>query len=561
MLLHLHVKNLALISEAEVDFGPGLNILTGETGAGKSILLGSMQLILGAKGTKGMIRAGEEFGLVELLFSVEDEMALSALQKMGVEPDGGQVLLSRRISEGRGICRLNGETTTLGRLKDVASVLLDIHGQHEHQSLLYPERQLEILDSYGKEGIAPLREAVSAAFGEYRRISMKLKSMDMDAENRNREMAFLEFELSEIEKAHLIPGEDEKLEEEFRRMGSSKNLLLAYQGADSLIGSEGDGQLAIERACQLLKGVGSQDAEAASLACALQEVESLLSDTSREIRSAMDSLSFSEEEYYQVSQRLDLINSMKMRYGHSLEEISHYADKQQARLDELLSYEETIASLKEEAQVARKALDKSCRELSEKRQVYARELEEKIREGLRDLNFLDVRFEIAFTKRKAYREDGFDEVEYHISTNPGAEMGPLGSIVSGGELSRIMLAIKAILADKDHIETLIFDEIDTGISGRTAQMVSEKMAYIGRSRQVLCITHLPQIAAMADVHFGIEKSVQGSSAITEIHRLSKEEQYQELARLLSGAEVTEAVLENAKEMKRLAGQVKEGKKA
>ena len=557
MLLHLHVKNLALIEEAEVTFGPGLNILTGETGAGKSILLGSMQLILGAKIKSGMIRANADSALVELLFDVEDERAKQALDSLGVGLEDGQVILSRRITEGKSINRINGETSTLGHMKEVASVLLDIHGQHEHQSLVSNQRQLEILDAYGKEEIEPAREMVSQAFQKFRAVNAKVKSMDMDAESRSREVAYLEFELSEIEKAQLKPGEDEELEASFKRMSESQTIREALAGAKQLISGEEGAYDGVDEACRLLKNVAGLDAEVAGLAATLEELDALLADFGRDLTACLEGLSFSEEDFYETSQRLDLINSMKSRYGHTIDEIEAYALKQQARLDALLSYEETLEHLKGEAHQAKKELDQACHTLSEKRKRYAKELEERITEGLKDLNFLDVRFSIDFAKRKAYKEDGFDEVTYMISTNPGTPPGPLAEVVSGGELSRIMLAIKAILADRDHIETLIFDEIDTGISGRTAQKVSEKMAVIGRCRQVLCITHLPQIAAMADAHFEITKQVDGELTTTSIRKLEEGTEVAELARLLAGASVTDAVLENAAEMKRLADQTKQ----
>jgi len=554
MLVNLHVKNLALIEEAEVEFGPGLNILTGETGAGKSILLGSIQLILGGKMTRSMIRANADYALVELLFQVENQAACEALKALDLEPEDGQILLSRKMMEGRSINKINGQTTTVGRMKEAAAVLLDIHGQHEHQSLLYPDRQLQILDAFGKEEIGTAAESTAEAFKKYRTCVAKMKALDMDAETRSREIAYLEFELGEIEKAALKDGEDEQLEAAFRRMSSSQKIREALSEAAALTGAgEGSGaSMAVSQACRVLRSVGSMDPEAEGLARSLEEIDSLLTDFCRELSACMDDLQFDEEDFYQVSRRLDMINGLKSRYGQSVPQILAYADRQQARLNDLMGYEQTLEELKNEQRAARGELDRACRELSERRRACARELEEKILAGLKDLNFADVKFAIRFSKRKTYSENGFDEISYEISTNPGAAPGPLADIVSGGELSRIMLAIKAILADKDQIETLIFDEIDTGISGRTAQKVSEKMALIGRNHQILCITHLPQIAAMADYHFEIEKHTDGETTVTQIHLLDEESSIRELARLLSGASLTEAVLRNAAEMKRLA---------
>ena len=554
MLIHLHVKNLALIEEAEVDFRSGLNVLTGETGAGKSILLGSMQLILGSRVSKNLIRTNASYGLVELLFQVDDEETVSRLQDLDIEPEEGQVVLSRKIMEGKSINRINGESCTVSRMKAAAGLLLDIHGQHEHQSLLDQERQLEILDAYGKEEILPAREETSAAFRLYRKCCADIKALDIDQAQRSREIAFLEFEIAEIDHASLSPGEDEELEQKFKRMTNSKkimevlNQVMQQSGGGESLGASAS----VSEGCRLLRQISDLDTELKPLSDSLEQIDSLLGDFLRECSAYLDDLSFDEEDFYEVSQRLDLLNNLKAKYGGSIPEILHYREEQMKRLDDLLSHEERLAALKEEHAQARKKLDLASRTLSEIRRKYALALENQVIEGLKDLNFLKVQFSIEFSRKKTYTENGFDDVVYQISTNPGESLKPLGEIVSGGELSRIMLAIKAILADRDHIGTLIFDEIDTGISGRTAQKVSEKMAYIGQHHQVLCITHLPQIAAMADAHFEIRKEAEGGTTVTKIQSLDEEASVRELARLLSGAQLTEAVIGNAREMKRLA---------
>lgn len=554
MLVHLHVKNLALIEDIEVEFGPGLNILTGETGAGKSVLLGSMQLILGGRITKDMIREGASYALVELLFQVENKTAEEELEALGVSLEDGQVLLSRKILDGRSISKINGETCTVSQMKAAASCLLDIHGQHEHQSLLYEDKQLEILDAYGKDKIDPVKEKVKEAYKAYRNCLRTLKSMDTDEEQRNREKAFLEFELGEIENAHLIPGEDEELEKQYRKLSNGRLILETLQTVRGLTGydsGQGAGEAA-GAAVRELSRVTEYDAQLASLGNTLQEIDSLLNDFNRELSSYVEEMTFDEETFYEVEKRLDLLNSLKAKYGRTLEDIQTYREKQKKKLEDIERFEERFQEARESLKKSKEHLEKYSNDLSEIRKQYSSILTEKILEGLRDMNFLDVKFQISFQRKKEYTDNGFDHIEYEISTNPGESVKPLGKIVSGGELSRIMLAIKAILADRDQIETLIFDEIDTGISGRTAQKVSEKMAVIGRNHQVLCITHLPQIAAMADTHFEIEKHQKGMETITEIHPLEGETSIRELARLLGGAEITEAVLRNAKEMKELA---------
>ena len=552
MLVHLHVKNLALIEEAEVEFGPGLNILTGETGAGKSILLGSMQLILGGKTSRNMIRENADYALVELLFQLENPRVLKKLEDLDLYPEEGQILLSRKIMDGRSISKINGETCTVGQMKAAAACLLDIHGQHEHQSLLYRDKQLEILDSYGRAQIFPQKTLVEEAYRQYRKSLEELKSLDIDEEQRNREMAFLEFEVTEIENAALMLGEDEELERQYKKLSNARKIMEVLQTVHTITGYENGAGDMTGTALREMTKVTQYDEELESLSQTLNEADSLLNDFHRELSSYLDDLVFDEETFYQVERRLDLINNLKAKYGQEISGILSYRDKQIGKLEKLRKYEEYFQAAKEKVQREEKKLEEASYELSKIRQEYKEQLEKKVVQGLKDLNFLDVDFAIRFDRRKNYTPNGFDDVEYEISTNPGEMRKPLGQIVSGGELSRIMLALKAILADRDEIETLIFDEIDTGISGRTAQKVSEKMAVIGKHHQVLCITHLPQIAAMADTHFEIEKHVKGSETTTQIHPLNEEDSVKELARLLGGAEITAAVLENAKEMKELA---------
>ena len=552
MLVHLHVKNLALIEEAEVEFGPGLNILTGETGAGKSILLGSMQLILGGKTSRNMIRENADYALVELLFQLENPRVLKKLEDLDLYPEEGQILLSRKIMDGRSISKINGETCTVGQMKAAAACLLDIHGQHEHQSLLYRDKQLEILDSYGRAQIFPQKTLVEEAYRQYRKSLEELNSLDIDEEQRNREMAFLEFEVTEIENAALMLGEDEELERQYKKLSNARKIMEVLQTVHTITGYENGAGDMTGTALREMAKVTQYDEELESLSQTLNEADSLLNDFHRELSSYLDDLVFDEETFYQVERRLDLINNLKAKYGQEISGILSYRDKQIEKLEKLRKYEEYFQAAKEKVQKAEEKLEETSYELSKIRQEYKEQLEKKVVQGLKDLNFLDVDFAIRFDRRKNYTPNGFDDVEYEISTNPGEMRKPLGQIVSGGELSRIMLALKAILADRDEIETLIFDEIDTGISGRTAQKVSEKMAVIGKHHQVLCITHLPQIAAMADTHFEIEKHVKGSETTTQIHPLNEEDSVKELARLLGGAEITAAVLENAKEMKELA---------
>ncbi len=552
MLVHLHVRNLALIEDIEVDFGPGLNILTGETGAGKSILLGSMQLILGQKPSRAMIRENASAGLVELLFQTDNKRTVEALGKLDIEPEDGQILLSRKIMEGRSVSKINGETCTVTQMKAAAAILLDIHGQHEHQSLLYTDRQLEILDAYGGEALLAAKKPVREAYQAYLKAEKARKALDIDEEQRSREMAFLSFEINDIAQAALVPGEDEELEKRYRRLSNSKKIAAGLEEVHEAAGYEGGAGELLGQAVRELSRAAQYDEELAGLQEMLGEADSLLNDFNRELSSYLEDMVFDEETFYETEKRLDLVNNMKARYGNSIPDILEYQKLQQEKLEALEKHAENLELAQKQCARSLRQLEEASETLSKARKDAAEKLSGEIRSGLLDLNFADVRFDIEFMRTGKYSAEGFDEVCYMIAPNPGESMHPLSRTASGGELSRIMLAIKTILADKDQIETLIFDEIDTGISGRTAQKVSEKMSEIGLHRQVLCITHLPQIAAMADEHYEIEKQGDASGTTTHIHRLDEESMVTELARMLGGTEITDVVLENAREMKSLA---------
>ena len=557
MLRSLHVKNLALIDEIEVEFGEGLNILTGETGAGKSIILGSVNLALGGRYTRDIIRDGADYGFVELTFEIRDPGQIERLKALDVFPEEGMVVLSRRLMEGRSVSRINGETVTMGLLREVSAVLIDIHGQHEHQSLLYKKNHLEILDAFAREEGAGCRQAVQEAYRDYRACEKELEEVSMDESQRAKEMAFLEFEVEEIEKAALQEGEDEELESAYRRMANGRKIagsaLEAYRYTSEDPDSASEN---LSRAIRALSEAAECDEGARQLQEQLVEVDSLLNDFNRELSDYSKSCEYSEEELYETENRLNEINRLKVKYGGTVGEILAYQEQQAGKLEKLQDYEAYLAGLEKKAREAEALLAKACRSLSQVRKSQAAILEEAVQKGLEELNFADVRFEIHFEELKSYTGNGTDDVEFMISLNPGQPLRPLKDVASGGELSRIMLAIRTVMARRDDIETLIFDEIDVGISGRTAQKVSEKMALIGKTHQVICITHLAQIAAMADAHYVIEKTVEEMETRTRIRRLTQEDSVRELARILGGARITEAVLTNAREMKELAKGIK-----
>ena len=552
MLENLHVKNLALIDEIEVNFRPGLNILTGETGAGKSILLGSVDLALGGRFHADMLRTGAKFGLVELTFTIETPELEEQLADMDLFPEEGRIVLSRKLMPGRSVSKINGETVNMATLKDVARMLIDIHGQHEHQSLLHKKNHLAFLDLYAREQVETLKKETAKAFRTYHACRKKLDESGMDERERQKEISLAEFEVNEIEEAGLSEGEDEEVEALYRRMSVGKKVTERIAEAYHYTSEDESGNASelLSRAIHALSDVESVDEEGAGLYSQLIEIDSLLNDFNRELSEYAKSLEFSEEEFYETENRLNELNHLKTKYGNTITEVLEYCEERKQRLKELEDYEQYMQELEENLKQSRQNYEKQALSLRKARKKAAASFVKEIKEGLSDMNFLDVRFEMRFAELEDYTADGMDEAEFYISTNPGEALRPMGNVASGGELSRIMLAIKTVLADQEDTPTLIFDEIDTGISGITAGKVAEKMHIIGESRQVLCITHLAQIAAQADAHYLIRKSAKTGGAQTEIFSLEEEASVQELARLLGGAKVTASILESAREMKR-----------
>ena len=551
MLQNLHVKNLALIDETEVEFGPGLNILSGETGAGKSIIIGSINLALGEKVQKEMLRDNGESALVELIFFVEDADTIEAIRALDIEMEDDTVILSRKITGGRAIGRINGEAVSASKMKAVASLLIDIHGQHEHQSLLSKKKHLEILDTFAKEALGDKKEKLAQCYQEYRKLKDELEHANLDGEERARELSFLEYEVKEIKEAQLTVGEDEELEAVFRKYSNGKKIMDAV-GAANAATSEDDESASerIGRALRELSSVSGYDERVKEMEEQLTEIDNLLSDFNHELASYLSDEEFDEETFYETEKRLDLINHLKSKYGNTIADIIKYGEEKEERINVLNDYDAYLAGLQKNVSEKEKQLEQLSKKVSDIRKKESKKLTESIKNALLDLNFLDVQFTMEFAETD-YTANGIDDAQFLISTNPGEPVKPLGKVASGGELSRIMLAIKTVMAS-DKIGTLIFDEIDSGISGRTAQMVSEKMNVLGRSHQIICITHLPQIAAMADSHFLIEKSVENQATVSKIHKLTDEQSVEELARMLGGVEITDTVLENAREMKQMA---------
>lgn len=558
MLLSLNVKNLALIENVEIEFGKGMNILTGETGAGKSILLGSVNLALGSKAGSDVIGRYAESAFVELSFLVDNHEKIARLEEMDIYPENGIITISRRILPGKSVIKVNGETITAANVRKITELLIDIHGQHDHQSLLYKKNHLEILDKYCKDELYPYKEELSKKHAQFVELKKKLSEMDVSVEERNREKDFLEFEIKEIEAAKLTVGEDEDLESLYRKITNSKKIMEELNLVNQLMseGLEYNVGDMVGRAYTALNQISRFDDDLNSILNELSEIDSRINDFNYEIKNYMSEMDFDDKLFIETENRLNIINGLKSKYGNTIEEILSYYNEAVAKLEYFNDYEHKLSVLKDELFNTQKEVMLLCEKISAIRIKASKVLQEEIKNALIDLNFEQVAFEIHISREENMTKNGFDEAEFMISVNPGEKVKPLAKIASGGELSRIMLGIKSVLAGRDDIDTLIFDEIDTGISGRTAQRVSEKMAQISQNHQVICITHLPQIASMADTHFLIHKEIVDGFTKTDINPLNETSIIEELARMLGGSEITDIVMENARQMKEMASKIK-----
>jgi DNA repair protein RecN (Recombination protein N) len=558
MLLNLHVKNLALIEEVDVDFEKGLIVLTGETGAGKSLILGSVNIALGNKASKDMIRKGTDYSLVELTFSVSENCA-KQLKKYDIYMEEDNIItVTRKISEGRSISKINGETVNIKTLKNVMSLLIDIHGQHDHQSLLYTKNHLDILDKFAKDSILELKEKIKEEYSKYTKLIKKLEEFNIDEGQKAREIEFAEYEVNEIESANLKPEEDVQVEEEFKKLSNSKEIVSALSEIYNALSYETAGGLGdiINKAVMDINSIKGMDEKISQFQTELYDIDNLCRELTSQIYDYNSGMDFNPEYVREVEERLDVINHLKLKYGNSIEEILRYKEEKEEYLEKLNNMTDEMESVKNQISELEGTLNNLCTKLSEQRKKAAKELEVLVKQALVDLNFIAVEFEIQITRKESIGENGFDNVEFMISTNPGESVKPLVKVASGGELSRIMLAIKSILATEDDIDTLIFDEIDTGISGQTAMKVAEKMAKISRNHQVICISHLSQIAAMADSHYLIKKTADENSTTTSIKKLTRQQSIEELVRINGGSGITEAGLIHATEMKDMADRTK-----
>lgn len=551
MLVSLRIKNIALIDHLEVSFTDGLNVLTGETGAGKSVVIGSIGIALGGRFDRTLLRDEAEDGLVEVLFTLKPQVRQRLLEAEILPEDlltEDEILITRKLSKNRVVNRINGETVPLAQLRETAEVLINLHAQHEQTTLLKPARHMQILDA-SDAAVSEKKMQVQELYSKVQDIRRKLEALDQDPAERARRVDFLQFQVREIREANLRPGEDEELEEQFRKMSHAEDLMGICQEVASLTGddtSSGCGSQ-ISRAAKRLQDMARYEPDAA-LPSQLSEVEALLSDFNQSLSAYMEEITYDPEELRRISDRLDLLNSLKAKYGRTPEEVLRAADDLEAELEMLTKADEEIERLRQEMKQEQAALEHAADELTMLRKKAAEPLAKQVTDALLDMNFSHVVFYADITQTAEITADGRDSVVFCLSTNQGEEPKPLHKVASGGELSRVMLALKATLSDAADTPTLVFDEIDVGISGVTAQKIGMLLKRLAKTRQILVITHLPQIAAVGDAAYRIDKQVVGEKTITSLTELDEEGRVQELARLLGGDRITDAILQSAREL-------------
>ena len=553
MLCELSIKNIALIESLRIEFDRGLNALTGETGAGKSIVVDCVNLVLGHRGGKELLRTGEEKACVKALFDIADcENAKAYLNNAGIEYDDGYVEVSREInSMGRNSCRINGLMVPLSVLREFASTLVDLHGQQEHQRLVNSANHVLYLDSFGGAEISEKLDAFRKTYGEYNDLRHSLEQLNKDERETALRIDVLNMQHKEISAAKLKPDEEAELIQKNKLYENAEKLSdemrIAYErlyaGGKSL-----SAQDSIKKALDALQSISDLDEGYRDLASRLEEVLYTVKDIGYEVQSIYEDLSFDPAEAERVQDRLELIKKLKRKYGPEISDVLQYDKNISAEIQKIENIDENRAELEAACEHARAQVLARASELSESRKACAKRLEKLIMTQLKDLGMGSTVFTVEFRPYPEIRQSGPEEVEFMASTNPGEPLKPLASIASGGEISRFMLALKVILAENDGIETMIFDEIDTGISGRMAQTVGEKMSLLGKNKQVICVTHLAQIAALADTQFAVEKTVRDGRTGSNVHKLDESGRLEEIARLIGGVESSASSTEYARSM-------------
>ena len=549
MLELLHIENIALIQEADIQFRPGFNALTGETGAGKSIVIDALGAVLGGRTSRDLIRTGADRAFVSAEFS-QVAPGLPGLEEAGVRPDeDGCLLLQRELTaDGKNLCRVNGRPVTVAQLRRIGGELLNIHGQHDGQQLLDEEQHLSYLDRFGRT--EAFLAAYQSAYGAMAALLDQIRSLQMDEAEKARRMDTLRFQIGELERAELMPGEEEELLQRRELLRNGEKYLSALSGADYALsgGEEGGGAVsALRDAEEAISAVRNLSGGMGELYQRLEQLRCEAYDLAETIRDRREEFDFSPAELDAVESRSDLLYRLKKKYGATVEDMIAYLDRCRTELDEMETADDTLARLEKQLETARRAVLAAGADLTAARKAAAGELETRIQVELRDLDMHRVRFHIEFGEKEP-GPDGCDAVRFLMSANAGEDLKPIARIASGGELARIMLALKNVLAEQEAIGTLVFDEVDTGVSGRAAQKVAEKLAQVSRRKQVLCVTHLPQLAAMADTHFSVEKGERDGRTYTHVTLLDRERRKAELARITGGSSVTAALLASAGEL-------------
>ena len=560
MLSLLHIENIALIQSADIRFEPGFNVLTGETGAGKSIVIDSIGAVLGERTSRELIRTGAKSALVTAVFT--QVPTLPWLEENGFPTGEEELLLQRELQgDGRNVCRIDGKLVTVAQLRELGRQLLNIHGQHDGQQLLDPASHLGYLDQFG--GCQPLLESYQESYRKWHDIRREMDKLQMDEAERSRRVDTLNYQIQELERAQLKAGEDEELSARRTLLRSAGRLMEAVQSAEFALSGDEDR----DGACSLIaqaegevQGVSSISPELSELSEKLTALRCAADDAADTLRDLSRSFDFSPGELDQVEERLDLLYRLRKKYGPTVEDMLSYLDRCRKELDQIQYADDTLARLEKDLKKAQKEAARRGEVLSQARREAAGALQARVQEELRQLDMPKVQFQTEFTPKggeAGMDETGLDEVQFLMSANLGEALKPIQKVASGGELARIMLALKNVLAEGDQIGTLVFDEVDTGVSGRAAQKVAEKMAQVARGKQVLCVTHLPQIAAMADTHFSVQKGEREGRTYTRLERLERSQRREELARLIGGASITPSLLESAEELLRQAEQQKQ----
>jgi DNA repair protein RecN len=558
MLESLFIKNIALIDEVHINFKSGLNILTGETGAGKSMIISAINFLRGRKIDKMNIRKNCDMALIEGTFSICDEIILKSLNDLGIDVyEDNLIIISRKYNLGKVVNRVNGRNVTVGMLREISDYLLEFHGQNENQKLLDSKSHLEILDRFCMKKILPVKEKLNMKLKELRESEKIVDKLTGQTDLDNKIM-MLEFQIKEISNANLILGEEENLQARYKMLSNAKNLCEKMSHAMNLIyNAENCSAMdMISHANQLLNEIKNEDESQKNICDVIESVAINLDDVKNDFANALSNyeeiLNNGMQEMREIEKRLDFLYELKTKYKRSVDEIIEYLSVLNNQYENLTGSSEKIKELEDRVAKLKEEVLFLCEQLSEIRKDYSKIICSQIEKNLFDLGMIDAKIQINFEKKSSFNENGFDDIQFLISTNKGEDLKPLAKFASGGEMSRIMLAIKAVFARFDNVPTLIFDEIDSGVSGRIAQMVGEKLNFIAREHQIICITHLVQIAAMADVHFLIKKISDANYVHTEIYDLNDKQIINELARLLSGKNITDATLKTAKEIKKFA---------